>query len=697
MKYGAIATVSVLAINLLSYPASTLAEIENKTSNSIEAIAKETQENKNTDAGQQEETINQNGDTEQKEQEEVQQEEISSTEEPQHEMPVQENPAETKLDQASVTVAQKTYQFESVFYTYNDASISSGMTGSYAPQAVVVHEERGTWIKIETEQGLKWANTKPETRDITTVFYTYNEASISSGVTGSYAPQTVVVYEQKGDWFRIQTDQGLKWVNTKLETRELTKAFYTYNEASISSGITGFYAPQTVVVYEQKGDWIRIQTEQGLKWVNTKPETRELTKAFYTYNEASISSGMTGFYAPQTVVVYEQKGDWIRIQTEQGLKWVNTKPETRDMTTVFYVYNDASISSGIAGVYAPQTVVVYEQKGDWIRIQTGQGLKWVNTKPETRDMTTVFYTYNEASISSGIAGSYAPQTVVVYEQKGDWIHIQTEQGLKWVNTKPETRVMDKPFYAYNSPSFTSGKAGYYAPQTVVVYEKNGDWIRIQTSQGLKWVNIVSAADELSEKVIIIDPGHGGADGGHTGVVLDEDSIVYDTSVRLQNLIDKKSPFTVLMTRNGTSRPGTDSKDSLAKRVQFGQQNQGDIFVSIHANGYDGSVTGTETYYWGLTGTNKNPYVTESRALADNIQKRLVKSLQTNNRGVKHGDLYVVRENTIPAVLAELGFIDNWGEGKKLSDPYWRQLAAEAIYAGILDYYEWQGFDMSSYR
>lgn len=52
---------------------------------------------------------------------------------------------------------------------------------------------------------------------------------------------------------------------------------------------------------------------------------------------------------------------------------------------------------------------------------------------------------------------------------------------------------------------------------------------------------------------------------------------------------------------------------------------------------------------------------------------------------------------MPAVLAELAFVDNQIEGKKLSSPEWRQRAAEAIYAGILDYYEWKGKDVSKYR
>ena len=49
---------------------------------------------------------------------------------------------------------------------------------------------------------------------------------------------------------------------------------------------------------------------------------------------------------------------------------------------------------------------------------------------------------------------------------------------------------------------------------------------------------------------------------------------------------------------------------------------------------------------------------------------------------------------MPAILAELGFIDAKGEGEKLATEEWRQRAAEAIYQGILDYYEEMGNNVS---
>ncbi|HDR8171110.1 TPA: N-acetylmuramoyl-L-alanine amidase [Bacillus thuringiensis] len=203
---------------------------------------------------------------------------------------------------------------------------------------------------------------------------------------------------------------------------------------------------------------------------------------------------------------------------------------------------------------------------------------------------------------------------------------------------------------------------------------------------------------IESKTIIIDPGHGGADPGKPTKGLPESKIVLDTSLRLQQLLEKRTPFTVLLTRESDTRPGHDQKSSLQERVKFAKQNQGDIFISIHANAFNGNAKGTETYYYKSSKSEKtNPHVEESRVLAEKIQERLVDALHTRDRGVKHGDLHVIRENDMPAVLTELAFIDNGIDYSKLSTENGRQIAAEAIYEGILDYYEWKGNNVSEYR
>lgn len=67
----------------------------------------------------------------------------------------------------------------------------------------------------------------------------------------------------------------------------------------------------------------------------------------------------------------------------------------------------------------------------------------------------------------------------------------------------------------------------------------------------------------------------------------------------------------------------------------------------------------------------------------------------NDGKVKIGDLHVLRENNMPAALAELGFITNKGDNDKLRSDYWQTAAAKAIYLGVLDYYKAKGYDVES--
>ncbi|KKB36556.1 N-acetylmuramoyl-L-alanine amidase [Bacillus thermotolerans] len=189
---------------------------------------------------------------------------------------------------------------------------------------------------------------------------------------------------------------------------------------------------------------------------------------------------------------------------------------------------------------------------------------------------------------------------------------------------------------------------------------------------------------LENQVIVIDPGHGGSDPGATGYGLREKDVVLDTSLRLNELF-KQTPFKSRMTRS------TDIFITLNGRVSYAKSAGADAFISIHANAAGG--TGTETYYY--NSAYRNPNSADSRLLATKIQNRLVHAWGLRDRGVKHGNFHVIRENTMPAVLVELGFIDRKTDSEKLGSSYWRNAAAKAIYLGTLDYYKAKGYDVDS--
>lgn len=226
------------------------------------------------------------------------------------------------------------------------------------------------------------------------------------------------------------------------------------------------------------------------------------------------------------------------------------------------------------------------------------------------------------------------------------------------------------------------------------------------------------------KTVVIDPGHGGKDTGAIGIGgLKEKDVVLDVSKRVESLFNELTPYNVYLTRTKDIFIPLDQRPALAI------SKKAHAFVSIHANAGSSSASGLETYYYGIksssinqtakngpiknnpffskessitsilepTASKTNPYITDSKTLASFIQKRMVASYQLPDRGAKHGNFQVIRANNLPAVLTELGFITNKNDASKLSSPYWRQIAAEAIYMGILDFFESKGSDVSSYR
>lgn len=219
----------------------------------------------------------------------------------------------------------------------------------------------------------------------------------------------------------------------------------------------------------------------------------------------------------------------------------------------------------------------------------------------------------------------------------------------------------------------------------------GDWVYVRSGKTEGFVSkayLINNSPQLN-KTIVIDPGHGGTDGGSSGFGLTEKDVTLSVSLYLKEIL-KKSPFNVVLTRE------SDKSLSLSERVNVAKKNKADIFVSIHNNAYDDEkANGTETYYYSRAALSNR--TSDSKLLASFIQERLIESWDLTNRGVKQGNFHVIRETTMPAVLVELGFITNKKDHEKLASDYWRKVAAEAIYKGILDYYNYKGLDVSAYE
>ncbi|HEU5139033.1 MAG TPA: N-acetylmuramoyl-L-alanine amidase CwlD [Bacillales bacterium] len=193
---------------------------------------------------------------------------------------------------------------------------------------------------------------------------------------------------------------------------------------------------------------------------------------------------------------------------------------------------------------------------------------------------------------------------------------------------------------------------------------------------------------LAGKVIVLDPGHGGPDGGAVGKgpVVEKDislAISHDLKHYLQ-----QAGALVLMTREkdqdladedtkGLSRRKT---QDLHRRVEFVNQTDPNIVVSIHLNAIPSPRwNGAQTFF--------DPHVEESQHLAKFIQDSLRFHLENTTRFAKAiNTVYLLKTVDVPAALVEVGFLSNPEEKDLLkTEPYQKSVAA-SIYQGILRYY-----------
>lgn len=189
---------------------------------------------------------------------------------------------------------------------------------------------------------------------------------------------------------------------------------------------------------------------------------------------------------------------------------------------------------------------------------------------------------------------------------------------------------------------------------------------------------------LQSQTIIIDPGHGGTDPGAVNGSLREKDVVLNVGLKVNKLLEQ-TPFKVKMTRS------TDTFIKLTDRSTFAKNNKGNVFVSIHVNSVNSSSTsGTETFYYAAG----NPHVSDSKLLSSKIQARMLEAWNLKDRGIKKGNLSVLRENNMPAALAELGFISNSSDAAKMTNEAALSKMSIAIYNGILDYYKAKGYDIN---
>ena len=188
---------------------------------------------------------------------------------------------------------------------------------------------------------------------------------------------------------------------------------------------------------------------------------------------------------------------------------------------------------------------------------------------------------------------------------------------------------------------------------------------------------------LYEKIIYLDPGHGGIDPGSTYKDIYEKDINLSICFKLKQELEKQGA-NVYLTRYGdydlsTPNTKTRKKSDLNNRVRMINDSNANIYISIHLNSYQSNYWhGAQVFY---DDVNK-----ENKEIATIIQKELKENLNTDREIGEIKTMLLNRKVTIPGILIEVGFLSNDNERYLLKQEKYQEKVSKVITNGLIKYF-----------
>ncbi|MDR2660197.1 MAG: N-acetylmuramoyl-L-alanine amidase [Spirochaetaceae bacterium] len=281
--------------------------------------------------------------------------------------------------------------------------------------------------------------------------------------------------------------------------------------------------------------------------------------------------------------------------------------------------------------------------------------------------------------------------------------------------------------------FQTGNAGESAPilydnKTLLTlpspYTENGQ-LRfpqafVSSLMGSIEESLQREVSRFSIAAIVIDPGHGGKDGGAAStltlngkkVKVVEKDITLKVSKELYEMLRKKFPAKqIMLTRTGDTYPSLEDRVNKAHAIPL-KENEAVIFISVHANAsFNKKASGYEVWYLSpeyrrdvidpkakagmeeialiYNDMLEEQFTTESVLMAQSILRNFNEEFgkALPSRGIKAEEWFVVRKARMPSVLVELGFVSNENDAALMTSGSGQKRFADAIYKGVLEFVE----------
>ena len=287
------------------------------------------------------------------------------------------------------------------------------------------------------------------------------------------------------------------------------------------------------------------------------------------------------------------------------------------------------------------------------------------------------------SLSGAVLGSVDKgDRLIVLDYRKDWYKVRYGQADGWISADYAKLgpAVDLPAAgaAQAGAASGAGQSGQDGLQSGQVYDFSSVTVGTGTPGGA-----------LSGKVITLDPGHGtlapgkpvdpGAQGINLGIW--EKDVNLDIALKLKKILEGMGA-TVWMTHTGTTALDLNGRAALAN------QNGSHLFLSIHTNSSENlALNGHSVYFYAPAANVRLKDQREiRRLLASCVQDSLTRSCGRADLGVKENNFVVLRETNCPSILVETAFLSDAQEELMLAQGAFRQRLAEAVAAGIANFF-----------
>ncbi|MBG9944351.1 SH3 domain-containing protein [Brevibacillus formosus] len=526
------------------------------------------------------------------------------------------------------------------------------------------------WL-VSSQQQQKQQQQKPATVTAKQVESTTTNLNVRSGPGQTYAVVQTInpgtrypIVQTNGEWLQIQLNAGTKgWVANWL-VKEVGAGQAVSPPATVSTPPTANPAGT--------GSQPKPPAVQGASLI--------LDFAPYVYATPDASTPAIGqLHAGEKITVLNRQNGWIQFPYDGVNAWLSTD-QTNPNTS------QPTLPENGNGNTQPQTG------------QPSSSSQSATVKTDGLNLRS------EPNTTSAIQATLpAGSKLTVLEKQEDWYRINTADGKTgWVAgwhitvNQPSMPTPSGPYVTIMNPD-TNVRSGPSTDHAVIkqvqpgekygIANKSGEWFQVNFPDGSTgyiagWLVSANGApavvrsNDLAGKVIVVDAGHGGTDGGSTGSSFStlEKTVNLQVSLLLRNKLEAAGAK-VVMTR------ADDRKLTLQQRVDIAIQNQADIFVSVHHNTHPNSATnGSIIFYYSQGNSSK---------LASLVQTELVKATNYKDMNYRYGNYFVLRENPVPSILAEISFLSNYNDEIRARSEKQQDLAAEGLFKGIVQYFNTQ--------